>query len=145
AAAAAALTWNDWWLDAKLAGPAHAVDIALFTAMVFLTEGYTSPFFVFFVFLLLSAAIRWGWRETTLTGIWVAILYIIAGLVAAGSSVDFHLYRFIIRAGQLVILSLIVIWFGIHQWRARVPVAEELLAEPRLDRSPQETGLTASM
>ena len=43
-------TWNNWWLDARIAGPAHAVDIALFTAMVFLTEGYTSPFFVFFVF-----------------------------------------------------------------------------------------------
>jgi signal transduction histidine kinase len=146
AAVVAALTWNNWWLDARIAGPAHAVDIALFTAMVFLTEGYTSPFFVFFVFLLLAAAIRWGWRETALTAILVAILYIMTGLVAAKSGVDFHLYRFIIRAGQLVILSLIVIWFGVHQWRARIPsFAEELLAEPRLDRSPQETGLVATM
>lgn len=146
AAIVAVVTWNNWWLDARIAGPAHAVDIALFTAMVFLTEGYTSPFFVFFVFLLLSAAIRWSWRETALTAILVAILYIMTGMVAARSGVDFHLYRFIIRAGQLVILSLIVIWFGIHQWRARVPSdAEELLAEPRLDRSPQETGLAASM
>ena len=47
AAAIAALTWNDWWLDAKLAGPAHAVDIILFTIIVYLTEGYTSPFFIF--------------------------------------------------------------------------------------------------
>ncbi len=64
AAVIALATWNNWWLDAKLAGPAHAVDIALFTVLVFVTEGYTSPFFVFFVFLLLSAAIRWGWKET---------------------------------------------------------------------------------
>jgi len=146
AAVVVMVTWNNWWLDARIAGPAHAVDIALFTAMVFLTEGYTSPFFVFFVFLLLAAAIRWGWRETALTAILVAILYIMTGLLAARSGVDFHLYRFIIRAGQLVILSLIVIWFGVHQWRARIPSdAEELLAEPRLDRSPQETGLAASM
>ncbi|HEX6661108.1 MAG TPA: histidine kinase [Sphingomicrobium sp.] len=146
AAAIAAVTWNDWWLDAKLAGPAHAVDIVLFTIIVYLTEGYTSPFFIFFVFILLSAAIRWGWRETTLTAILLAILYIAEGLFTAHASLGFQLYRFVVRAGHLVILSLILIWFGIHQWRVRMPSpADELLAEPRLDRSPFETGLTASM
>ncbi len=145
-AAIAALTWNNWWLDAKLAGPAHAVDIILFTIIVYLTEGYTSPFFIFFVFILLSAAIRWGWRETTLTAILLAILYIAEGLFTAHSNIGFQLYRFIVRAGHLVILSLILIWFGIHQWRARIPShADELLAEPGLNRSPLETGLTASM
>ena len=135
AAAIAALTWNDWWLDAKLAGPAHAVDIILFTIIVYLTEGYTSPFFIFFVFILLSAAIRWGWRETTLTAILLAILYIAEGLFSAHASIGFQLYRFVVRAGHLVILSLILIWLGIHQWRARMPsAADELLAEPRLDR-----------
>ena len=146
AAGIAFVTWNNWWLDAKLAGPAHAVDIALFTILVFMTEGYTSPFFVFFVFLLLSAAIRWGWKETTLTAILVAILYLVAGNLAASTDTRFAFYRFIVRAGHLVILSLILIWFGIHQWRARGPSpAEELLAEPRLERSPIETGLAAAM
>ena len=146
AAAVALLTWNNWWLDARLAGPAHAVDIALFTVLVFVTEGYTSPFFVFFVFLLLAAAIRWGWKETTLTAILVALLYLIAGNLAAASDARFEVYRFIVRAGHLVILSLIVIWFGVHQWRSRLPpAAEELLAEPVLDRSPFETALAAAM
>jgi signal transduction histidine kinase len=146
AAAIAVATWNNWWLDAKLAGPAHAVDIGLFTVLVLLTEGYTSPFFVFFVFVLLAAAIRWGWRETALTAILLTILYFVAGLIAAKSSVGFQLYRFIIRAGHLVILSLILIWFGIHQWRARfLSSAEDLLADPTLDRSPLETGLAAAM
>jgi len=146
AAGIALATWNNWWLDAKLAGPAHAVDIALFTVLVFVTEGYTSPFFVFFVFLLLSAAIRWGWKETALTAILVAILYLVAGNLAASSDTRFQFYRFIVRAGHLVILSLILIWFGIHQWRARGPsAAEELLAEPMPDRSPIESGLLAAM
>jgi len=140
------VTWDNWWLDAKLAGPVHAIDILLFTVLVLLTEGYTSPFFVFFVFVLLSAAIRWGWRETALTAILLTILYLVAGIVAASSSVGFQLYRYIIRTGHLVILSLILIWFGIHQWRARIPSpAEDLLAEPKLDRSPLETGLMAAM
>ena len=57
AAIIVAATWNNWWLDAKLAGPAHAVDVVLFTLLVMLTEGFTSPFFAFFIFVLLSAAI----------------------------------------------------------------------------------------
>ena len=119
AASVAIATWNSWWLDARLAGPVHAIDIGLFTVLVFLTEGYTSPFFVFFVVLLLSAAIRWGWKETALTAILVAILYLLAGLVTANSSAGAELYRFVVRAGHLVILSLILIWFGLHQSRAR--------------------------
>ena len=146
AAVITAATWSNWWLDAKLAGPAHAVDIVLFTVLVLLTEGYTSPFFVFFVFILLAAAIRWGWRETALSAILLAILYLVAGMLSTDSSVSFQLYRFIVRTGHLVILSLIIIWFGIHQWWATIhSSADDLLADPTLERSPLETGLAAAM
>jgi signal transduction histidine kinase len=114
------LTWRNWWLDAKLAGPAHAVDIALFTAVGFLTEAYTSPFFIFFVFLLLSAAIRWGWRETALTAILLTLLYMVVGVIAAKlGGPHFEIYRFLVRADDLIILSLILIWFGINRWDER--------------------------
>ena len=52
----------------------------MFTLMVLLTHGYTSPFFTFFMFLLLSAAIRWGWKATALTAVLVTLLYLIVGL-----------------------------------------------------------------
>src|SRR5687768_11338543 len=146
AAGIAVLTWNSWWLDAKLAGPAHAMDIVLFTALVFLTEGYTSPFFTFFIFVLLSAAIRWGWRATALTATLLTLLYIISGLLGATLSAHFELQRFVVRTGHLVIVSLIVIWFGANQWRARFQWRdEELLARPSLDRSPLEIALRAAM
>jgi len=45
ALAITALTWRNWWLDARLAAPAHIIDMAVFTAIVFSTNGYTSPFF----------------------------------------------------------------------------------------------------
>jgi len=140
------LTWNNWWLDARLAGPAHAVDILLFTLLVFVTEGYTSPYLIFFVFLLLSAAIRWGWRETTLTAILLTVLYLGTGLLAVNADSDFDTRRFLVRTAQLVIASLILIWFGANQWRSR-PVIQmhELLANPSLDKSPLETALRAAM
>ncbi len=138
-------TWSNWWLDAKLAGPAHAVDIALFTVLVLLTEGYTSPFFTFFIFILLSAAIRWGWRATALTATLLTLLYLIAGLLVAAVSTEFELQRFVVRTGHLIILSLILIWFGANQWLARFYLRDEdLLARPSLEES-LEIGLRAAM
>jgi len=110
----AVATWRNWWLDARLAVPMHAIDMAVFTAIVFSTNGSTSPFFLFFVLPLLSAAIRWGWRETAFTATSLVVLYMGAGLLLARTQ-NFELERFVIRSGHLVILSLLLIWFGIHQ------------------------------
>ncbi|WP_294123716.1 histidine kinase [Sphingomonas sp.] len=146
AAVIVAATWRDWWLDAKLAGPAHAVDIILFAALVLLTEGFTSPFFTFFIFLLLSAAIRWGWNLTAATAILLALLYLIVGMLVVSTDQVFELQRFIVRAGHLVIISLILIWFGANQWRTAYYLPdEELLSRPKIEESPLENGLRAAM
>jgi signal transduction histidine kinase len=119
ALALAAATWRNWWLDARMAAPGHLIDMAVFTAIVFSANGYTSPFFLFFVLPLLSAAIRWGWRETGTTAAALVVLYMAAGLLVSGSEV-FELQRFLVRSGHLMILSLILIWFGIHQTSTRL-------------------------
>lgn len=146
AAAIVVVTWNNWWLDARLAGPAHAIDIVLFTLLVLLTEGFTSPYFPFFVFILLSAAIRWGWHLTASTAILLILLYLIVGMLVVAPGAPFELHRFVVRTGHLVILSLVLIWFGANQWRARFYSRDdELLGSPTLDESPLETGLRAAM
>ena len=140
------VTWNNWWLEARLAGPVHAVDILVFMLLVFVTEGYTSPYVIFFVFVLLSAAIRWGWRDTTLTAILLTVLYLGTGLFAADRETDFDAARFIVRTAQLIIVSLILVWFGANQWRARFVIhSDESLSEPSLDKSPLETALAGAM
>lgn len=132
----AALTWRNWWLDARLALPAHVFDMAVFTAIVFSTNGYTSPFFVFFMLPLLSAALRWGWRETMLTAIALILLYLSGGLLVAGSYA-FEQQRFIVRSGHLVILSAMLIWFGIHQKFTRLFLGvEELDAAAAREEEP---------
>jgi signal transduction histidine kinase len=116
AAVAARAIWNDWWVDTRTAAAIHIIDIVFFMIVVLRPEGYASPYFLFFVFLLLSAAIRWGWRATAWTAAAVIPLYAIAGLLAAqppGSA--FELQRFIIRSGNLIVLSAILIWFGLRR------------------------------
>jgi len=143
----AAATWRNWWFDARAAGPAHGVDMAFFAVIVFLTDAYASPYFVFFMFLLLAAAIRWGWRETTLTAILVVLLYLICGLLEAETGRGrFELYRFVIRTADLVILSLILIWFGINRWGARPgPRIDRALAEAPPGSAPFEAGVRAAL
>ncbi len=138
------LTWNNWWLDAKAAAPAHVLDIAVFTLLVFATEGYTSPFFVFFVFLILSAAIRWGWRQTAMTAVAVVLLYFVAGLLGGDvSSSVFDLQRFIIRSSNLVILSALLIWFGVnHGFSTFGGASDKLLGDSSADEDALQTGLS---
>lgn len=54
---------------------AHAADLFCTTALTVLSRGPGSPFFLFFVFVLLAAAYRWGFQGAMLTaGIGVALL-----------------------------------------------------------------------
>lgn len=111
-------TWRNWWIEARLALPAHLTDIAMFAAMVYLTEGYTSPFFTFFVFILLSAAVRWSWRGTALTAGAIILLFFGAGLAALNwGTGEYELPRLVFRSTYLFVLSLVLIWFAVNQQR----------------------------
>jgi signal transduction histidine kinase len=141
-----AITWKNWWLDARLAGAVHSIDIVVYTFLVFSTEGYTSPFFTAFMFILLAAAIRWGWRATALTAILLTLLYLLAGLAVAATTSKFVLQPFIIRTGHLIILSLILMWFGVNQWRSGRYVRErQAFDEPSLDGSLLQNSLAGAM
>lgn len=115
AALVLALTWRNWWLDYRLADFAHLADIAVFAVMVFFTESYTSPFYTFFVFLVLSAALRWNWRETAITAAAVALFFLTAGLAAlAIGNGQVDLQPLLVRFSYLAVLALIFIWFLVH-------------------------------
>jgi signal transduction histidine kinase len=145
ALALATATWRNWWLDARLAAPAHVFDMVVFTGIVFSTNGYTSPFFLFFILPLLSAAIRWSWRETMITATALILLYLTAGLLVAGIHA-FELERFIVRSGHLLILSAVLIWFGVHQQFSRIFFnVDEIEREMNREEDPLRQALTLAM
>jgi len=132
------LTWRNWWLDHVLAPPLHCADLALFGVVVFATEGYTSPFFTFSVFLLLSSIIRWGWREAAYTAVAVNGLFVTAGLLSAFfTPAEVEIQRLLIRATYLLVLSaLFVLYAHRSEAYANSPVTPsqlDMVAElPRL-------------
>jgi signal transduction histidine kinase len=84
---------------------AHAADLFCTTALTVLSRGPGSPFFLFFVFVLLAAAYRWGFRGTMLTAGTGIVLLVGEAYVLIPSSLPALLLR-----------------------AARIPVAEEFAA-----------------
>jgi signal transduction histidine kinase len=103
-------TWNDWWLEAKLAAPAHGADMLVFLWLNFATQGYASPFFTFFAFLIFSGSIRWGWRGTVATAAVLIFLYVGSGVTAANWGTEaFDWRRFALRSAYLVVLTIMIL------------------------------------
>lgn len=113
------LSFKSWWWDHRLAWPSLAVDVVAFLAAVYFTESvdddFTSPFLAFFAFLMLAATIRWDWRMTAVIGLATTGLYLLVGLLMAAAAVDFDLMRFGRRIAYMLVLSMILIWFGLQR------------------------------
>src|SRR6267142_2768850 len=62
----------------------HGIDIFWTAALTFVSSGPGSPFFLFFLFVQLAAAYRWGFRETVLTtAVTVGIFLFETGIAGA--------------------------------------------------------------
>lgn len=141
-----AISWHNWWVDYRLARTVHVLDILTFVAAVYFTEGFTSnftsPFFSFFAFLLLSATLRWGWRATALTAAAATGLYLVLGVAVQYGVPDFDPYRFGRRVVYLVVLSFVIIWFGINEHQAALTrQAGELEVAPGAQTPPVREAL----
>ena len=66
-------------------GLVHAFDLLVVALLLVLTDGFSSPFLVFFTFALLAASLRWDWRGIAGT---MVVLVLIAGMIAALDSTD---------------------------------------------------------
>ncbi len=104
----------------------HGVDI-LFPGIISLfTEGPNSPFFLFFGFVLLAAAYRWGLNKTLVTGlatIGVLVLEAVAlryGPLAPLVEGQYDLNTLIMRAAYLAIFAFLIGYLAEQERRLRV-------------------------
>jgi signal transduction histidine kinase len=119
------------WVWSAKATPAalpllvHAVDLALFCVVVFFTAGPSSPFFVYFVFALAAATVRWQEAGTLWTAIATLGSFFVIGLYAASRFPEegFELNRFIIRSIYLAVVAVLLGYVGAYENRLRAKVA----------------------
>lgn len=107
----------------------HAADIFWPTALTLVTEGPNSPFFLFFSFVLLAAAYRWGFVETVITAMATVLLLMgeaalftvgpLKGFLGEGLVVN----RFVMRSTYLLILGFLLGYLAEEEKRLRAEIA----------------------
>lgn len=111
----------------------HAIDLLVFVAVVFLTRGPTSPFFVFFTFSLVCAALRWQSKGTLLTTVVALTTVILMALFPTDlfREPGFELNRFIVRIAYLAVVGTMLAYLASHEQRLRIDLSR-LTAWPRI-------------
>ena len=96
----------------------HVFDLACFGAFMYFTEGPTSPFFVYFIFSLVAATIRWHSRGALWTALAALALFLMLGAYSAMTrDASFEMNRFIIRGLYLVVAATLLRYLGRYQER----------------------------
>ncbi len=125
--AAALAVWTLTWWEGGDWFPllTHGIDIVVFSGLQYLTLGPSSPFYVYSVFSMFCAAIRWGWRGTLVTGSAVLLFYVaLAAPMAVGMAAPFpfQLNRFIIRVAYLLVSITMLVYLGRYEARLRTEI-----------------------
>jgi signal transduction histidine kinase len=117
----------------------HVLDLVIFSMFVFLTEGPpTSPFFVYFIFSILCATLRWGWRGTLWTSLFSVTAFLGMGLVGGRVLDDERLNRFIIRSVYLSVVATMLGYLGAYEQQLRGEVAKLAGWPRRLSREARD-------
>lgn len=117
----ALVTWHRNLIRGHLQIITHSIDLLAFSILMFLTEGPNSPFFVYFIFLLVCSTLRWQWRGT----LWSAAvaLSVVIALALFPSNLlhahNFELNRFIIRIVYLAVVAILLGYLGAYEQSMR--------------------------
>ena len=121
----------------------HGLDILWTSALTFVSEGPVSPFFLFFLFVVLAAAYRGGFRETVGTAaIIVAVFLFETGIAVGGpwnntwlGSLGFDLNGTILRVAYLMLTGVLLGYLAEEEKQSRAELAAiaDATRQPRVN------------
>ena len=120
----------------------HGIDILWSAALTFVSNGVSSPFFLFFIFVVLAAAFRWGFRATMVTAAVVLGLVALQTIVLAAGPVGSlftlsgdDINRTIMRVAYLLLSAFMVGYLGEQEklLRAETTTIAAAGRQPRVD------------
>src|SRR5688500_764505 len=131
------------------AAVAHATDILWLALLTSMTGASSSPLFAFFTFIILAAAIQWGYIETLATMLvflWITLLEgIVLTRFGVFSSV-FDLNWFLVRLSYMTIAGVLLSYLASHQKQLQLEssliarVLAKLRSETKLDSAFETAG-----
>jgi signal transduction histidine kinase len=98
----------------------YAVDVPVIAFIMVLTEGDTSPFFVFFTFIIIAGMLRWAWQGVVLATVAVLVIFMFITL-AFDEQIDIGPVA--IRTLYLCIMATMLSMIAAHLNRARAELA----------------------
>ena len=132
-----ALAWRNPLPSRWGVGVIHGIDLIVFTILIALFEGPAiSPFFVFFVFSLFSATLRWNWQGC----LWTA-----GAAIAAFAIVGLHEKEFV--ADEIVYLSVVAVvlaYMGAYEQQRRRQISALGAGPPSEAQDPIASSATRS-
>jgi len=109
----AAVMWNRD-SSGRLPIVTHIIDLVVFSILQSLTLGPTSPFFVYYVFSIFCAALRWEWRAVSGTFLAVLVAYI-AMAFAMSRGADFDLSTFLVRTVTRIVTAGLIVYLAQYE------------------------------
>ena len=127
---------------------AHGFDILWLGLLTSMTGAATSPLYVFFSYIVLAAALRWGYIETLATTLVILWITLIEGLVLTwlGISSEFALNWFLVRVSYLAIAGVLLSYLASHQKQLRLEssltaqILAKMRSETKLDSALETAG-----
>jgi signal transduction histidine kinase len=104
-------------------------DTFWFPVILLYTQGEHSPFFLYYVYSLITASFRWGFKETLLFNTANVGMYVIVHFATAGPQSGFQ--RFWLGPTYLYVLACLIGYLGEHQKR----VQRQLMSLAEMPRS----------
>lgn len=121
----------------------HGLDIFWTSALTFVSEGPVSPFFLFFLFVVLAAAYRGGFRETLGTAVLIVAVFLVETAIAARgpwnstwfASIGFELNGTILRVAYLLMTGVLLGYLAEQekQSRAELAAVADATRQPRVN------------
>src|SRR5687767_11297454 len=120
----------------------HGFDVLWTAALTFVSEGPVSPFFLFFLFVVLSAAYRWGFVGTIVTTcVTVGVFLVQTAVAAVGpwsqtwlTSIEVELNETILRIAYLLLTGFLLGYLAEQEKHSRAELAAiaDITRQPRV-------------
>jgi signal transduction histidine kinase len=108
-------------LSIRISIGSHVLDLVIFGAINYLSAGgSTSPFFVYFVFSIVCAMLRFGRRGTMITAVAAFLVFVVTALVHIESS---EINRFLVRSAYLAVIASLLVYLADYLQRIQADLA----------------------
>jgi len=142
-----ALVWMPLRFARGWAIAQHITDLLLFSLVTLLTQGANSPFYMYFVFLMICATLRWQFWGALWTGVASIAAYAGVSVYGAYLGMPFAMDAFLQRSMNLAVVAVLLGYLGAYHarfqqeiralanWPRKVPDQADQLIEEVLSES----------